>query len=78
MQCATADLLGKVTISTSQQAPTCTQYLLLSSADYDQLRQPFGSDPDFSIVGWAFGASMLMWATGLTIGLIVATIRKAR
>lgn len=63
---------------TSQQPPACSQYLLLSHDDYDALRNPFGSEPDFSVVGWAFGASMLMWATGLTIGLIVATIRKAR
>lgn len=77
MDCAASTETGSIVL-TSEQTPDCTAYILLSKGDWDALRQPFGSDPDFSIVGWAFGASMLMWATGLTIGLIVATIRKAR
>ncbi|HEY0975563.1 MAG TPA: hypothetical protein VGE57_13810 [Solimonas sp.] len=77
MRCAAADPSGQI-FATTEQPPSCVEYLLLSEDDYDALRNPFGAEPDFSVVGWAFGASMLIWSIGLSIGLIVATIKKAR
>lgn len=77
MQCVAADVNG-VLLITQEAPPACAQYLVLAPADYEGLRMPFGGDPDFSVVLWSFAASLLLWGIGVSIGLVTATIRKAR
>jgi len=77
MHCATRNTLtNTVTVNTSQQPPSCSEYVLLSGSDYDALRNPFNADPEFSVVLWAWGASILIWVVGLGIGLLYSMIRR--
>jgi hypothetical protein len=75
--CATADEAG-VMQTTNEEPSNCADYVLLSQSDYDALRNPFGLDPDFSVVYWSAGATLLMWSLGLGAGAIFNIIRKAR
>ena len=77
MHCAAPGGTGEV-IVTTEQPPDCSAYVLLSAGDYDSLRNPFGAEPDFSIVGWAFGAGLFLWAAGIGLGLILQIIYRAK
>lgn len=77
MHCGATTVNGEV-IVTAEQPPDCSAYVLLSAGDYDRLRQPFGSEPDFSVVGWAFGAGLLLWAVGIGVGAVIQIIYRAK
>lgn len=74
--CAIA--VGDVVTVSNESPGNCSQYTLLSQSDWDMARNPFGHDPDFSIVYWSSGATLLMWAIGLGAGAVFSMIRKAR
>lgn len=63
---------------TDQQPPACSEFLLISQADYEMLRNPFTADVDFSVVLWAWGACLVLWALGLGAGSIVNVVKQFR
>ena len=68
MQCAEADPVTNVLYRTTGEPPACPEYVLLTSSDYDDLRNPFNASPEFDTVLWAWGASVLLWVIGLVVG----------
>lgn len=77
--CAQKNTLTGAATITTEVAPNCSQYLLLSSADYQQLQDPFHtSTVDKSAISFAFGACLLTWSLGLGLGMIINLIRRAR
>jgi hypothetical protein len=77
LQCAQTDSSGFVEITT-EQPPSCSTFVLISSSDFDALRNPFTATPDFSMVRWSFGATLVFWCIGFGIGSIITLVRRAR
>lgn len=75
--CAAASEVGTVT-TTSESPSQCSQSVLLSQSDYDALRNPFGLDPNFSVVYWSAGQTLFMWVLGVGAGAIFNIVRKGR
>ncbi|MDB5970106.1 MAG: hypothetical protein JWQ90_2556 [Hydrocarboniphaga sp.] len=75
--CAAATETGAVT-TTSESPSQCAESVLLSQSDYDALRNPFGLDPDFSVVYWSAGQTLLLWVIGVGAGAIFNVVRKGK
>lgn len=74
-QCAQKAPLSTAVQVTSEEAPNCDEFILLGAGDYENLRNPFSADPDFSTVLWAWGATLVLWAIGLGIGSLYRLTR---
>lgn len=66
-------------ILSSGSPDSCPGLVVLSAQEYKDMKfsvAAFGFDE--TLFSMAFGAALLLFATGLGIGLIISTLRKAR
>jgi len=77
--CVRVNALGQV-VNDSGTAPNdCSDFMILTTADYQELNDPFkADDANWDVVVWACGAGLLMWAVGIGVGMLVNVVKKAR
>lgn len=79
--CTTTYLAGgrNYVITAAGDPTTCAGNILLSKAEYvDWLAQMSAFGFDQALFEKAFGAGLLLFCTGLGVGLIISTLRKAK
>jgi|GEM_PF-3763515 len=74
-ECVDIDEISGVLVQSSDIAPNCAGLLVLDSTEFEMLRNPFATDPDWEVVQWSLGATVLFWVIGVCSGAVYRVVR---